>query len=226
MPTSRRRGRPSTPRCDGDAIRGSPARDDAEASASKDGGRRGTLPPRSDGSRVRPQAARTTSRASSSRVGWRSSVEARRRRGRRPFERIVESLRMRRSASGVPSGVSFERTSVRAAIPCSAKAVTRSGVRGTFDADGDPSAGRRDRGPDRLNSQLDSSSGRVAERTKATVLKTVSGATRSRVRIPALPPPSTHRRGWSARRNRAVWDSPSSVVERMSEQRTRTRVVG
>src|SRR5438552_12382405 len=30
--------------------------------------------------------------------------------------------------------------------------------------------------------------GRMAERTKATVLKTVSGATRSRVRIPVLPP--------------------------------------
>jgi hypothetical protein len=29
----------------------------------------------------------------------------------------------------------------------------------------------------------------VAERTKATVLKTVSGATRSWVRIPVLPPP-------------------------------------
>jgi hypothetical protein len=28
----------------------------------------------------------------------------------------------------------------------------------------------------------------MAERTKATVLKTVSGATRSRVRIPVLPP--------------------------------------
>ena len=32
--------------------------------------------------------------------------------------------------------------------------------------------------------------GRVAERTKATVLKTVSGATRSWVRIPPLPPSS------------------------------------
>ena len=32
--------------------------------------------------------------------------------------------------------------------------------------------------------------GRMAERTKATVLKTVSGATRSWVRIPLLPPPT------------------------------------
>lgn len=38
------------------------------------------------------------------------------------------------------------------------------------------------------------SSGRMAERTKATVLKTVSGATRSWVRIPLLPPTDGARR--------------------------------
>src|SRR6185295_20160262 len=36
--------------------------------------------------------------------------------------------------------------------------------------------------------------GRMAERTKATVLKTVSGATRSRVRIPVLPPRTANSR--------------------------------